>query len=521
MEATTTTMEATDVATETMDAMEATEPVEAMEATTPAAEGCENYVVAGGDTLSAVAGGAGVSFQAVVDATNAAAENDASYTTITDPNILNVGQTLCIPSTTTAPAAVTETPSVEAGEATEETGAMAEAEEATTADKMMVEGINIDAGKAAILIENLSPAELIIDLTPANLTQMVQPTGKHVFIVDPGSYSLNVHSPGGGVALQPVSFSIDGNQVAEYIAFATTANVNIHDLSDMAMMKTSSEEGVVVDNNIVDVAVAAGNFQTLAEALTAAGLVSTLQGEGPFTVFAPTDEAFAALPEGTLEGLLADVPALTNVLLYHVASGAVPSSDVAGLESVSTLLGASVPISVVSNTVKIGDATILTTDIEAGNGVIHVIDAVLIPPADAVPAPAETATEEPATEEAMEATTEETTTETATEEPATEEAMEATTEETAGDPTLAPLPGKARVYLQNQFGEEVLLDIGGNAVKAGPDGFEYADLEPGEYTYTISIPGGAANGELVLEADQSILIRVDENGGVGSGPVYP
>ncbi|MDH3471875.1 MAG: fasciclin domain-containing protein [Acidimicrobiia bacterium] len=131
--------------------------------------------------------------------------------------------------------------------------------------------------------------------------------------------------------------------------------------------------------DIVDTAVAAGDFTTLVAAIQAAGLVDTLKGEGPFTVFAPTDAAFAALPEGTVEALLEDIPALTDILLYHVVAGAVPAADVVGLSSATTVQGSDVTITVEGDSVMLNDATVTATDIETSNGIIHVIDAVLIP----------------------------------------------------------------------------------------------------------------------------------------------
>jgi uncharacterized surface protein with fasciclin (FAS1) repeats len=135
--------------------------------------------------------------------------------------------------------------------------------------------------------------------------------------------------------------------------------------------------------DIVDIAVADGRFETLVAAVTAADLVDTLKGEGPFTVFAPTDDAFAALPAGTVEALLNDIPTLTDILLYHVVSGKVMAADVVNLTSADTVLGKPISISLEGDSVKINDATVIITDIEASNGVIHVIDAVLLPPADA------------------------------------------------------------------------------------------------------------------------------------------
>lgn len=131
-------------------------------------------------------------------------------------------------------------------------------------------------------------------------------------------------------------------------------------------------------DTIIDVAREAGSFTTLLTAVEAAGLTDTLKGDGPFTVFAPTDAAFAALPEGTVEALLADPEALTAVLTYHVAAGSAKAADVAGMESVTTLQGGSLTVST-QDGVRIGDARVVSADVAASNGVIHVIDTVLIP----------------------------------------------------------------------------------------------------------------------------------------------
>jgi uncharacterized surface protein with fasciclin (FAS1) repeats len=132
--------------------------------------------------------------------------------------------------------------------------------------------------------------------------------------------------------------------------------------------------------DIVDTAVAAGSFTTLAKALGAAGLVDTLKGPGPFTVFAPTDAAFAKLPAGTLEKLLADKEQLTKVLTYHVVAGSVKAADVVKLKSAKTVEGADVKISVMGKNVMVNQAHVVKTDILASNGVIHVIDEVILPP---------------------------------------------------------------------------------------------------------------------------------------------
>ena len=131
---------------------------------------------------------------------------------------------------------------------------------------------------------------------------------------------------------------------------------------------------------IADIAVGDGRFGTLVAALQAAELVEALSGPGPFTVFAPTDDAFAKLPEGTVESLLADIPALTDVLLYHVVAEGVMAADVVSLESAETVQGGVVTISVDGDAVLINDAQVIITDVEASNGVIHVIDTVLLPP---------------------------------------------------------------------------------------------------------------------------------------------
>jgi uncharacterized surface protein with fasciclin (FAS1) repeats len=130
--------------------------------------------------------------------------------------------------------------------------------------------------------------------------------------------------------------------------------------------------------DIVDTAVAAGSFNTLAKALTVAGLVDTLKGAGPFTVFAPTDAAFAKLPAGTLDALLKDKAKLTAILTYHVVPGKVMAADVMKLKSAKTVQGSSVMINTMSG-VKVDGATVVTTDIACSNGVIHVIDSVILP----------------------------------------------------------------------------------------------------------------------------------------------
>lgn len=135
------------------------------------------------------------------------------------------------------------------------------------------------------------------------------------------------------------------------------------------------------DKDIVDTAVDAGSFTTLATALEAAGLVETLKGAGPFTVFAPTDEAFAKLPDGVVADLLKpeNVERLRSVLTYHVVPGSVPASEVVELDMAKTVNGQSVKIAVTGEKVMVDSAQVVTPDIMASNGVIHVIDSVILP----------------------------------------------------------------------------------------------------------------------------------------------
>lgn len=143
-----------------------------------------------------------------------------------------------------------------------------------------------------------------------------------------------------------------------------------------------AQSAVAADKDIVDTAVEAGQFETLATALEAAGLVETLKGPGPFTVFAPTDEAFSELPEGTVETLLQpeNREKLVHVLTYHVVPGNVTAADVQALDEAETVNGATIDIEASSDGVMVNDANVTTADIAASNGVIHVIDKVILPP---------------------------------------------------------------------------------------------------------------------------------------------
>ena len=164
------------------------------------------------------------------------------------------------------------------------------------------------------------------------------------------------------------------NRISKSIAMLVLMSVTVFAQMDTKMVTKA------VQNDIVQTAINAGNFTTLATALTEAGLVDALKGEGPFTVFAPTDEAFKNLPEGALEGLLKDKEALKNVLLYHVVSGKVSSKEVVDLNQATTLNGSDLKIKTDDGKVMINDANVTGADVMASNGIIHVIDKVLLPP---------------------------------------------------------------------------------------------------------------------------------------------
>ena len=153
-------------------------------------------------------------------------------------------------------------------------------------------------------------------------------------------------------------------------------------VAQFAFIATQAAAGVYgKKNDIVDTAVSAGQFSTLAAALDAAGLIDTLKGDGPFTVFAPTDEAFAKLPAGTVESLLKpeNKDQRIAILTYHVVPGKVAAADVVKLDSATTVNGQDVAIHVADNGVQINNANVIKTDIGASNGVIHVIDTVILP----------------------------------------------------------------------------------------------------------------------------------------------
>jgi len=182
---------------------------------------------------------------------------------------------------------------------------------------------------------------------------------------------------GKDIAIKVDMGSVYINDAKVIITDIETSNGVIHVID--AVILPSDEEA----KTIVEIAAADERFSTLVAAVTAAELVETLSGEGPFTVFAPTNDAFAALPAGTVENLLLpeNKQALTDILLYHVVSGKVMAADVVGLTSATTVLGKDLTITVRDGKVFLNDTVeVIITDIEASNGVIHVIDAVLLPP---------------------------------------------------------------------------------------------------------------------------------------------
>lgn len=284
--------------------------------------------------------------------------------------------------------------------------------------------------------------------------------------------------------------------------------------------------------DIVDTAVNAGTFGTLVAAVQAAGLVDTLKGEGPFTVFAPTEEAFAALPAGTLEALLADPQGqLSQILLYHVVPGKVMAADVTdGLEA-ATAQGAPVTFMVHDGGVMINDANIVATDIEATNGVIHVIDKVILPPADDAAAEA-AATEEAAAEAAPAAGSIPEVAAAAGSFSTLLAAVEAAglADELSGegpftvfaptDEAFAAIPADTLNALladpQGQLSQILLYHVVAGKVMAADvtDGLEAASLQGGPLTFTVGADGSVKIGDVNVvatdvEASNGVIHVID------------
>ncbi len=266
----------------------------------------------------------------------------------------------------------------------------------TLAPQVLVEDyIEITDGSARITvfhaIEDAPEVDVLAGGSPV-ITALAFPgaqgTNDGVFTLEvpAGAYDLQVVPSG---ATEPVVLDLPDTQLdadTHYFvaAVGTLASPQVAlsatDMADVRDMMGIEEES---GDTIVDIAAADGRFTTLVTAVQAAGLAETLSGDGPFTVFAPTDDAFAALPAGTVEGLLEDIPALTDILLYHVVPGEVLAADVAGLETAATVQGSDIRIEVRDGVVYLNDTIqVVITDIQASNGVIHVIDGVLLPPTE-------------------------------------------------------------------------------------------------------------------------------------------
>lgn len=175
----------------------------------------------------------------------------------------------------------------------------------------------------------------------------------------------------GGVGIYTLANRGSSNESTNY---QQTTNEQVKEVN-----KIEKEEPMETKKTIVDLAVADSRFSTLVTAVKAAGLVETLSGDGPFTVFAPTNDAFNKLPKETLDAVLANKEQLTAILTYHVVSGKVMAKDVVGLTSAKTVNGKELSIKVTGNNVMVDNANVIITDLEADNGVIHVIDTVLLP----------------------------------------------------------------------------------------------------------------------------------------------
>lgn len=372
--------------TETMTGTMAVEEGAMMEAAMPAA--CaQDYTVQAGDSLSTIAQqfyGTPGQYTLILEATNEAAAENSSYSTIADENIIEVGQVLCIPAGTGA--SVSAPAAAEEGEAAMEEGGEMMAETSMS---------DVPEGMSKLRFENFAFVDLVVDIVgPSRETLVVPPQGTNDFILEPGAYNYQGHQPGGAFAVTPGSFELAAGEALSLSCSDSKACITLPLATMEATQTVTATETVTPTQtvtatetvtptaamDIVDTAVAAGSFSTLASLLEAAGLVETLKGEGPFTVFAPTDEAFAAVAPETLAALQSDIEQLNDVLLYHVVGGKLMAADVVSQESLATANGASLPVVVDGATVTVGEATVVTPDVEASNGVIHIIDTVLIPP---------------------------------------------------------------------------------------------------------------------------------------------
>lgn len=186
-----------------------------------------------------------------------------------------------------------------------------------------------------------------------------------------------MESNGGKIAAILIAAAI----VIGGVVWFTTRDSDDETSNSTESSQNVTQEAPQAQQTIVDLAIATDELSTLVAAVQAAGLVETLSGEGPFTVFAPTNDAFAALPDGTLDSLLLpeNKQQLTDILTYHVVEGKVMSSDLSDGQVIKTVNGGELTVSIVDGVVKIGDATVTTVDVEGSNGVVHIIDTVLLP----------------------------------------------------------------------------------------------------------------------------------------------
>ena len=274
-------------------------------------------------------------------------------------------------------------------------GAAKETAEATAKD---IVDTAVAAGKFGTLVTAVKAAEMVEALKGEGPFTVFAPTDEafaklpkgtlEALLKDPSKLRtiLKYHVVSGKVASgEVVKLTSAKTLLGQTVKIDAAKGVKVNDAT-VTDVDIACKNGLihVIDavllpqDDIVDVATKAGSFKTLLKALEVAGLVDTLRGEGPFTVFAPSDEAFAKLPPGTLEGLLKDPAKLKSVLTYHVASGELTADKVTKLQEVKTVNGKPAKIDT-SAGVKIDNAKVLKTDIKAANGVIHVIDAVILP----------------------------------------------------------------------------------------------------------------------------------------------
>lgn len=269
-------------------------------------------------------------------------------------------------------------------------------EAGTLAPQVLVEDFSdIAEGFARVsifhAIEDAPAVDILANGAPA-ATQVAYPgtqgdnDGFFVLDVPAGTYDLQVVPSG---AAEPVVLDLPGTVLAAntnyYVAAVGTLGAPqvVLSATDMAIVRDMGSVEEESGDTIVDIAVNDGRFTTLVAAVEAAGLAETLAGEGPFTVFAPTDDAFAGLPAGTVEGLLENIPALTDILLYHVVSDEVVAEEVTGLDTAATAQGSDIRVEVRDGAVFLNDTVqVVITDIQASNGIIHVIDGVLLPPTE-------------------------------------------------------------------------------------------------------------------------------------------